>query len=106
MDSYAYTVDSAVRSQLMSSYNYRWLRDFIRTVADPWCYSYAAGTGTFGKPIFPSSLPPSVFSGLLPPSMMGGNVPGLPMLPPQTALVGRSFQVVSAVYLCSEVLLQ
>lgn len=52
------------------------------------------GTGTFGKPVFSSMLPPSAFAGLLPPSMMGGNMPSLP---PNTALVGRSFQVVSLV---------
>lgn len=71
------------------------------------------GTGTFGKPIFPSTLPPSILSGLLPPSMQQGNTGiqppttpqqqqqqgGMPfppgMMPPQGALVGRSFQVVS-----------
>jgi hypothetical protein len=70
------------------------------------------GTGTFGRPIFPSTLPPSILSGLLPPSMQPGNQGmqppstsqqqqqgGMPfppgMLPPQGALVGRSFQVVS-----------
>jgi hypothetical protein len=69
------------------------------------------GTGTFGKPIFPATLPPSILSGLLPPSMQQGTqgMPppssqqqpqqgGMPfppgMLPPQGALVGRSFQVV------------
>lgn len=53
--------------------------------------------GTFGKPIFPSALPPGALAGLLPPSMGGNNgnmPPGFTPLPPQTALVGRSFQVV------------